>query len=83
MSETLESGIYHGIVHHQRFVPKIHRFNYRIYLYWLKLSELPTLNEQVRGFSTEQKGVSPVKFLRPDFLGEPTVPIEGAVLERM
>ncbi|MDT0628818.1 DUF1365 domain-containing protein [Alteromonas sp. W364] len=83
MSETLESGIYHGIVHHQRFVPKIHRFNYRIYLYWLKLSELPTLNERVRGFSTEQKGFSPVKFLRPDFLGEPTLPIEEAVLQRM
>ncbi len=81
--QAIESGIYHGIVHHQRFVPKIHRFQYRIYLYWLKLNELPKLNEQVRGFSTEQKGFSAVKFLRPDFLGDPSLPIEDAVLQRM
>jgi DUF1365 family protein len=67
-AELLESALYKGSVHHQRFVPKVHRFNYQIYLYWLKLSELPQLNKRIKGFSTEAKGFSFVKFLPSDYL---------------
>ena len=78
-----ESAIYTGMVHHQRFVPKVHRFNYRIYLYWLKLSELEQLDASVKGFSTKKKGFSAVKFLRSDYLGPPEQTLEASVLERM
>ncbi|WP_412971127.1 DUF1365 domain-containing protein [Glaciecola sp. MF2-115] len=78
-----ESGLYKGIVHHQRFVPKVHRFKYNIYLFWLKLSELEQLNHEVKGFSNQHKGFSAVKFLRSDYLGDPQESLETSVLSRM
>ncbi|MBF7074699.1 DUF1365 domain-containing protein [Glaciecola sp. MH2013] len=86
----LESSLYKGIVHHQRFVPKVHRFSYSIYLYWLKLSELPILHEEVKGFSTEKKGFNFVKFIQDDYLAiddsskpNDTVDFEQQVINRM
>lgn len=78
-----ESAIYRGVVHHQRFVPKVHRFQYSIYLYWLKLSELESLSQNVKGLSINRAGFSAVKFLRADYLGDANTPLEEAVLERM
>jgi DUF1365 family protein len=82
-SSKAESALYTGIVHHQRFVPKIHRFSYKIYLYWLKLSEIEKLTTDVKGFSNQQKGLSAVKFLRNDYLGDPEQSLEISVLARM
>jgi hypothetical protein len=70
-------------VHHQRFVPKVHRFNYKIYLYWLKLSEIEQLDADVKGFSNKPEGFSPVKFLRKDYLGDPAQKLESSVIARM
>ena len=78
-----ESALYTGVVHHQRFVPKVHRFNYKIYLYWLKLSEIEQLNADVKGFSNKANGYSPVKFLRKDYLGDPAQKLESSVIARM
>jgi len=78
-----ESALYTGIVHHQRFVPKVHRFNYRIYLYWLKLSELEELNTDVTGFSTKKEGFAPVKFRRSDYLGNSSDSLEASVISKM
>lgn len=80
---SIESALYKGIVHHQRFVPKVHRFNYNIYLYWLKLNEVEELNKSVKYFSTAKKGFSPVKFLRQDYLGDEQDSLEVAVLKKM
>ena len=33
----IESAIYKGKVYHQRFKPTLHKFDYDIYLFWLKL----------------------------------------------
>jgi len=81
--QQTESALYTGVVHHQRFVPKVHRFNYKIYLYWLKLGEIEQLNTEVKGFSNREKGFSPVKFLRSDYLGDPAQTLESSVLARM
>jgi DUF1365 family protein len=78
-----ESALYRGKVHHQRFVPKVHRFSYTIYLYWLKLSEIPILDTTIRGFSDKESGFSPVKFLRKDYLGDQNISLEEAVLAKM
>jgi DUF1365 family protein len=78
-----ESALYKGTVHHQRFVPKVHRFSYKIYLYWLKLNEIEQLNADVKGFSNKQEGFSAVKFLRLDYLGDPEHPLETSVLAKM
>lgn len=82
-SDVLESGIYSGMVHHLRTVPKIHRFNYNIFLYWLKLSELPQLETQVKGFNVEQKKWSMVNFCRADYLGDSALSLQDSVLGRM
>lgn len=82
-ASKVESALYTGMVHHQRFVPKVHRFSYKIYLYWLKLSEIEQLNTDITGFSNHPKGVSAVRFLRNDYLGDPEESLETSVLARM
>jgi DUF1365 family protein len=79
----LESSIYSGIVFHQRSIPKQHTFSYKIYLFWLKLSEIDQISQQVSGFSNNKKGLSTVNFKREDYLGDSNVPLQDAVLSRM
>lgn len=84
----LESAIYTGVVNHKRFVPKIHRFNYQIYLYWIKLSELSELSRRLKNFSNDPNAKSWVKFLRKDYLNSIEVDgteedLEISVLNRM
>lgn len=82
-SLPLESGIYSGTVFHQRSIPKLHKFNYKIYLFWLKLSELEVLENKIRGFSQDKTGLCAVNFKRADYLGDANVPLEHAVLAKM
>lgn len=83
LADPLESGIYTGTVFHQRSVPKVHKFDYKIYLFWLKLSELDALSRQVSGFSKNKSGFSVVNFRRSDYLGEPETELECSVLSKM
>jgi DUF1365 family protein len=87
VSETstldLESAIYQGTVFHQRSVPKVHKFDYQIYLFWLKLSEIEQIKQSVKGFSCEKTGLSVVNFKRSDYLGNAKQNLENAVLEKM
>jgi hypothetical protein len=78
-----ESGIYTGNVFHRRSVPKVHQFNYRIYLFWVKLKELDILTETVSGFSQNKSGISVVNFKREDYLGDAKIPLETAILKKM
>jgi len=82
-SPTLESGIYSGTVFHQRSIPKLHKFNYKIYLFWLKLSEVDMLEDTVKGFNQNKTGFCAVNFKRGDYLGDAKIPLEQAVLARM
>lgn len=79
----LESAIYTGVVYHKRSIPKIHKFDYKIYLFWLKLSEINRVAEQVKGFSQNKTGWSLVNFSRNDYLGETHLSLEDAVLTKM
>jgi len=79
----LESALYKGKVHHHRFLPKVHKFDYQIYLYWLKLSELDTLNTHLKRFSTAPDSKAWVKFLRSDYMGAGKNDLETQVLNRM
>jgi DUF1365 family protein len=83
LSEALESGIYTGKVFHQRSVPTLHKFDYKIYLFWLKLSELDALAQYVAGFSQDKRGFSAVNFCRKDYLGEQKTSLEYSVLSKM
>ncbi|WP_100656328.1 DUF1365 domain-containing protein [Alteromonas flava] len=76
----MESALYLGDVMHQRVVPKHHAFSYRIYLFWLKLDEIETVASAVKGFST--KRFAPAQFNRSDYLGNPSLPLQNAVLQQ-
>ncbi len=79
----LESAIYTGKVFHRRVVPKLHAFEYNIFLFWLKLSEISAVNKRVKGFSDRSIRRSIVNFTRADYLGDPQQNLESAVLEKM
>tara|TARA_A200000113_G_scaffold220461_1_gene230628 strand:- start:650 stop:1393 length:744 start_codon:yes stop_codon:yes gene_type:complete len=78
-----ESAIYRGKVFHQRFKPTTHKFDYDIYLFWLKLDEheLGYLSENVDKFSALQK--ARVQFKRTDYLGDNALSLADAVKLRM
>jgi len=82
-SDSLESAIYTGSVFHQRSQPKIHKFSYNIYLFWLKLAEVETLSHVIKGFSSEKRGLAVVNFKRSDYLGDDSISLQEAVLKRM
>lgn len=77
----MDSAIYKGQVFHARHTPKHHAFSYDIFLFWLNLEELQHISERVRGFSTHKW--APVHFKRTDYLGDPTTPLDQAVIARM
>lgn len=77
----MESALYVGKVFHQRFVPKRHAFNYRIFLFWLDLDEIELLDKTVRGFS--HRPWSLVRFKREDYLGDTTSSLTDSVVHRM
>ena len=74
----IESAIYKGKVYHQRFKPTQHKFDYDIYLFWLKLesNELETLSRTLKRFSAYDK--ARVRFKREDYLGDPSFPLGQA-----
>ena len=79
----IESAIYKGKVYHQRFKPTQHKFDYDIYLFWLKLesNELEALSSSLTHFSAHDR--ARVRFKREDYLGDASVSLKQAVLERM
>lgn len=83
MSDTsnLLSAIYRGSVFHKRFVPKVHAFNYNIFLFWLDLQELDKTLSSVKGLSTSKW--SWVRFKRDDYLSEPEKPLHEVALDKM
>jgi DUF1365 family protein len=50
----LQSGLYAGVVAHQRFKPALHRLSYRIVSVLLDLDELPLLARRLRLFSVDR-----------------------------
>lgn len=62
----INSGIYKGIVNHQRFVPTNHHFDYKLYMMAFCLDELPQCTEQTRLFG--KKWYNPLRFKQSDYL---------------
>jgi len=77
----MESAIYQGKVFHQRFRPTQHKFDYDIYLFWLKLSEIESLSHTLRHFSIGKRGW--LSFHRDDYYGEPSLPLDEAIRQKM
>ncbi len=73
----MESCIYEGRVRHVRQTPAIHRFNYRLYMMYLDLEELPTLFSKRWFWSGSRPALA--RFRRNDHLGPSDQPLADAV----
>lgn len=63
----MDSCIYEGRVRHSRKKPAAHQFNYRLFMMYLDLGELPTLFERRWFWSTTRRSLA--RFRRTDHLG--------------
>jgi len=74
-----KSAIYTGWVSHQRLSPKRHGFNYRVFMMYLNLDELPTL---FKGFKFWSAGTGNIAwFNRKDYYGRPDVALKTSILD--
>ncbi len=71
------SCIYTGTVHHGRHTPREHSFDYRLFMMYLDLGELPELFDRHPLWSARRPAAA--WFRRSDYLGDPAVPLEEAV----
>lgn len=66
LNEAENSGIYKGIVNHQRFGQTEHSFNYQLYMMAFCLDELPQTFNQSKLFG--KKWFNPLRFKQNDYL---------------
>lgn len=77
----MQSAIFKGWVRHRRHTPKQHSFSYRIFMVLLDLSELDRVFSLSPWWSTRRW--APARFRRSDFLGDPSIPLDEAVRQRI
>ena len=75
------SCLYTGHIRHRRFGPRRNDFRYRIFLTYLDLAELPQLFDRRWFWSARRPALA--WFRRSDFLGDPSVPLDAAVRDRI
>ena len=73
----MHSAIYEGRVVHRRFEPVTHQFEYRMFMLYLDLGELPGVFAGSRLFSSTRRALA--RFCRQDHLGDPGTPLDEAV----
>jgi DUF1365 family protein len=77
----MKSRLYTGLLRHRRHSPTAHSFNYRVFMPYLCLSELPTLFDDQPLWSARR--AAPARFRRSDFLGDAQTPLDEAVREHV
>lgn len=73
----LKSGLYSGRVRHRRFGTPSHAFDFRLFMMYLDLEELPTLFDGRLLWSSGRP--APLWFRRADYLGPSDSPLDSAV----
>lgn len=76
---NLHSGIYEGVVMHQRWRPREHRLRYRVYMMYTDLNELQEIADQHALWSIGRRNVA--AFHRADYYGDPKIPLQTAILD--
>ena len=69
--------LYEGTVRHRRIVPVEHAFAYRLFLAYIDLDDLPGALDAHPLWSARRRAA--VWFRRADYVGDPALPIDGAV----
>lgn len=73
----LASAIYQGWVTHQRYAPKVHRFQYQVFMMYLDLDELPDLFKHTQWWSYLTPNIA--WFKRSDYYGDPALPLKDEI----
>lgn len=74
-----KSAIYCGQVRHRRNQPVVHDFDYRLFMMYLDLAELPGLFSGRWFWSARRPALA--RFRREDHLGDANIPLDEAVRE--
>ncbi|MEJ2136483.1 MAG: DUF1365 domain-containing protein [Desulfofustis sp.] len=77
----MDSALYSGLVVHERFLPKAHRFKYPFFMWYLDLDEIDSQPDLGRWFSTGNWALS--RFRRSDYLGRPDSHLADCVKDEM
>ncbi|MFM9968204.1 MAG: DUF1365 domain-containing protein [Burkholderiales bacterium] len=77
----MHSALYTGRLRHRRLLPQPHEFSYGLYMSYLDLSEL----DEVFGgrWLWSHRRAAPMWLRRADYLGDPAVPLDQAVRDRV
>lgn len=75
----MHSKLYVGQVKHRRFTPANHQFDYRMFMLYLDLDELPTLFDRFLLWSA--RGFNLAWFRRKQHLGNPQQDLKQSVIE--
>ncbi len=73
----MHSCIFEGQVRHRRFSPRSHQFNYRLYLLYLDLAELPELFDKYWLWSARKPNLA--WFRRQDHMGDPASSLDSTI----
>lgn len=73
----MDSCIYEGQVSHSRYKPVAHRFNYRLFMMYLDLDELPTLFSRRWFWSASRPALA--RFRRGDHFGPEDKPLADVI----
>ena len=75
----MNSCIYKGLVNHKRFTPRVHQFNYMLYMMYVDLAELPNLFQRFLFWSVESPAIA--SFKRKDHYGSSEKSLEISIRE--
>ncbi|NNE04613.1 MAG: DUF1365 family protein, partial [Xanthomonadales bacterium] len=70
----MNSAIFEGQVRHRRLKPRVHAFNYRMFMVYLDLSELDSVFAGRWLWSTSRRALA--RFRREHHMGDPSVPLD-------
>ncbi len=77
----MQSALYFGRLRHRRHAPRPHAFDYPLCMVYLDLAELDEVFRRRWFWSTRRRNIA--WFRRADYLGDPSVPLDVAVRERV
>lgn len=77
----LNSAIYTGLVHHRRFTPTPHQFQYRVFMMYLDLDELPQIFTSRWFWSYLKPNIA--CFKRSDYFGDAAQPLKTEILRKV
>lgn len=77
----MHSALYTGRVSHGRRAPRAHAFDYRLFMVYLDLAELDSVFRGRWLWSARRPALA--WFRRADYLGDPDVPLDQAVRDRV